>query len=85
MLTGNNTCSQLDEIHVFQEEFASYEADEAFIQNLIMNLQGLLTSLKPNLTPGNYDTIVSILTSEVTSHMEKVVLKSSFNRVSPPN
>nr|CAD7453185.1 unnamed protein product [Timema tahoe] len=64
-----------------EEEFASYEADEAFIQNLIMNLQGLLTSLKPNLTPGNYDTIVSILTSEVTSHMEKVVLKSSFNRL----
>nr|CAD7404944.1 unnamed protein product [Timema cristinae] len=64
-----------------EEEFASYEADEAFIQNLIMNLQGLLTSLKPNLTPGNYDTLVSILTSEVTSHMEKVVLKSSFNRL----
>nr|CAD7409797.1 unnamed protein product [Timema poppensis] len=64
-----------------EEEFASYEADGAFIQNLIMNLQGLLTSLKPNLTPGNYDTLVSILTSEVTSHMEKVVLKSSFNRL----
>nr|CAD7434218.1 unnamed protein product [Timema monikensis] len=80
-LRDNSTFSWSSEIHIFQEEFASYEADEAFIQNLIVNLQGLLTSLKPNLTPGNYDTLVSILTSEVTSHMEKVVLKSSFNRL----
>nr|CAD7202276.1 unnamed protein product [Timema douglasi] len=77
----DNTTSSHSLIRIFQEEFASYEADGAFIQNLIMNLQGLLTSLKPNLTPGNYDTLVSILTSEVTSHMEKVVLKSSFNRL----
>ncbi|XP_063215730.1 conserved oligomeric Golgi complex subunit 4 isoform X2 [Bacillus rossius redtenbacheri] len=64
-----------------EEEFASYEADERFTQCLIMNLDGLLSSFKSCLTPGNYDSLVSILTTEVTSHMEKVVFKSSFNRL----
>ncbi|XP_067007439.2 conserved oligomeric Golgi complex subunit 4 isoform X2 [Anabrus simplex] len=64
-----------------EEEFASYEADEPFVRNLIMNLDGLLSSFKGSLTPSNYDALVRMLTAEVTAHMEKVVFKSSFNRL----
>lgn len=65
----------------FQEDFASYEANEPFVQNLIMNLEGLLGVFRGSLTTSNYDTLVSILASEVTTHLEKVVMKSTFNRV----
>ena len=65
----------------FQEDFANYEANEPFIQNLIMNLDGLLALFKGSVTTSNYDTLVSILATEVTTHMEKVVIKSTFNRV----
>jgi uncharacterized membrane protein SpoIIM required for sporulation len=46
-----------------------------------MNLDGLLALFKGSVTTSNYDTLVSILATEVTTHMEKVVLKSTFNRV----
>ncbi|KAF4527190.1 hypothetical protein B566_EDAN006116 [Ephemera danica] len=64
-----------------EEDFASYEADEPFVQNLIHNLDGLLSSFKPKLTPSNYDALVGVVTSEVTTQMEKVIMKSSFNRL----
>jgi hypothetical protein len=66
---------------LFQEDFANYEANEPFIQNLIMNLDGLLALFKGSVTASNYDTLVSILATEVTTHMEKVVIKSTFSRV----
>jgi hypothetical protein len=46
-----------------------------------MNLDGLLALFKGFVTTSNYDTLVSILATEVTTHMEKVVIKSTFNRV----
>jgi len=49
-----------------------------------MNLDGLLGLFKGSLTASNYDTLVSILTTEVTTHMEKVVIKSTYNRVIIP-
>jgi hypothetical protein len=64
-----------------EEDFANYEANEPFIQNLIMNLDGLLALFKGSVTTSNYDTLVSILATEVTTHMEKVVIKSTFNRL----
>ncbi|XP_023722479.2 conserved oligomeric Golgi complex subunit 4 [Cryptotermes secundus] len=64
-----------------EEDFASYEANEPFIQNLIMNLEGLLGLFRGSLTTSNYDTLVSILATEVTTQMEKVVIKSTFNRL----
>lgn len=38
--------------------------------------------LQESLTSGNYDKFVSLITSEITSQMEKAVLKTAFNRVS---
>ena len=51
------------------------------MQTLIMNLEGLLQSFKGTLTTSNYDALIGLLTAEVTARLEKVVLKSTFNRV----
>lgn len=64
-----------------QDELSTYEAGESFVQTLIMNLNSLLSSFKDILTPSNYDTLVGILTTEVTARLEKVILKTTFNKV----
>ncbi|XP_075212039.1 conserved oligomeric Golgi complex subunit 4 [Lycorma delicatula] len=64
-----------------QEEFSNYEANEPFIRNLIANLSMLLSEFEGTLTSANYDALISILVSEVTSQMEKVIMKSEFNRL----
>ncbi|GLH15973.1 Conserved oligomeric Golgi complex subunit 4 [Gryllus bimaculatus] len=64
-----------------EDEFTAYEADQPFVQTLVRNLHGLLENFKESLTPGNYDTLVTILTEEVTIHLEKAVFKTSFNRL----
>lgn len=51
------------------------------MQTLIMNLDSLLTSFKEILTASNYDALVTVVTAEVVARLEKVVLKSTFNRV----
>lgn len=66
----------------FQDELSAYEAGESFVQTLIMNLETLLTSFKDILSANNYDQFIQVLTSEVTQRLEKVVMKSQFNRVS---
>ena len=40
------------------------------------------TFLQETLTSSNYDALVGLLTNEVTTQLEKAVLKSVFNRVS---
>lgn len=47
-----------------------------------MNLESLLAPFKEVLTGSNYDCLINVVTTEVTIRFEKVVLKSSFNRVS---
>ncbi|XP_011306177.1 conserved oligomeric Golgi complex subunit 4 [Fopius arisanus] len=65
---------------VNEDDLLRYETDEPFVQTLVMNLEGLLQGFKDSLTSSNYDAFVGILTSEVTSRLEKIVLKSTFNR-----
>ena len=64
-----------------QDELLRYETDELFVQTLVMNREGLLQGFKDNLTISNYDTLIGLLTAEITARLEKVVLKSIFNRV----
>lgn len=64
-----------------QDELLRYETDEPFVQTLVMNLEGLLQGFKGSLTTSNYDALIGLLTAEVTARLEKVVLKSTFNRV----
>lgn len=52
------------------------------MQTLIMNLETLLSSFKDALSAANYDAFTNALTVEVTQRFEKVILKSTFNRVS---
>ncbi|XP_072401947.1 conserved oligomeric Golgi complex subunit 4 [Diabrotica undecimpunctata] len=67
--------------HLTDDELSAYEAGESFVQTLIMNLETLLSSFKDILTSSNYDTFTQVLTTEVTQRLEKVVMKSSFNRL----
>lgn len=66
---------------VNEDELLRYETDEPFVQTLVNNLDGLLAGFKNNLTCANYDALIGIITAEVTARLEKVVLKSTFNRV----
>ena len=58
------------------EEYGDCEANDPFVQTLILNLDGLLTSFKKSLTSNNYDALVNIMVIEVTLQLEKVVFKS---------
>ncbi|XP_026678882.1 conserved oligomeric Golgi complex subunit 4 [Diaphorina citri] len=64
-----------------EEEFVAYEANEPFIGSLVMHLDTLLAEFKPRLTQANYDSLVCILALEVTSHLERVIVKCEFNRL----
>ncbi len=61
---------------IVEDQFADFEANDPFVQVLIMNLDNLLTGFKKLLTNNNFDALVAILTTEVTAQLEKVVLKS---------
>ncbi|XP_077986073.1 conserved oligomeric Golgi complex subunit 4-like [Glandiceps talaboti] len=67
--------------NITEEEFSNYEANDPFVQNFIINLEQLLLSFKTSLTTSNYDALVSLLTSEVVTTLEKAVMKSVFNRL----
>ncbi|CAH0557376.1 unnamed protein product [Brassicogethes aeneus] len=64
-----------------EDEMSAYEAGEPFVQTLIMNLDTLLQSFKEVLSSSNYDAFTAVLTAEVTQRFEKVLLKSTFNRM----
>ena len=64
-----------------EEQFADFEANDPFVQNLILNLDGLLNNFKRHLTPINYDGFVTNVTVEVTAQLEKVVMKAKFSRL----
>ncbi|KAJ8982447.1 hypothetical protein NQ317_010187 [Molorchus minor] len=67
--------------HLTEDELAAYEAGESFVQNLIMNMETLLSSFKDILSPSNYDCFTQVLTTDVTQRFEKVIFKSTFNRL----
>lgn len=64
-----------------EEELAAYEAGETFMQKLITEVDGLLNSFQTILTPRNYEIVVGMLATDVTQRMERVVKKTTFNRV----
>ncbi|KAI4464745.1 conserved oligomeric golgi complex subunit 4 [Holotrichia oblita] len=64
-----------------EDELSAYDAGETFVQTLIMNLESLLVPFKEVLTPSNYDSLVGVVTNEVISRFEKIVFKTTFNRL----
>lgn len=64
-----------------QEEFNDYEANDPWVQQLIVNLEQLMAEFKMALSPVIYDTLTSLMTSLISIEMEKTVLKCSFSRL----
>uniref|UniRef100_A0A1B0DAT7 Conserved oligomeric Golgi complex subunit 4 n=1 Tax=Phlebotomus papatasi TaxID=29031 RepID=A0A1B0DAT7_PHLPP len=64
-----------------EEELAAYDAGETFIQSLIGQIDSLLKSFESVLTTRNYGILVEILATDVTARLERVIRKSTFNRL----
>lgn len=64
-----------------EEELAAYEAGETFMQKLVIELDGLLNSFKETLCGRNYEILVGMVATDVTVRLERVVKKTTFNRV----
>ncbi|KAF5919509.1 hypothetical protein HPG69_000108 [Diceros bicornis minor] len=66
---------------LLQEEFNDYEANDPWVQQFILNLEQQMAEFKAGLSPVIYDSLTSLMTSLVAVELEKVVLKSTFNRL----
>ncbi|GAB1597611.1 conserved oligomeric Golgi complex subunit 4-like [Argonauta hians] len=67
--------------NITEDEFSNYEANDPWIQNFILNLDGMLVNFKTSFTVSNYDRFVGAVTNEITTQLEKTVLKTTFNRL----
>ncbi|XP_077420412.1 conserved oligomeric Golgi complex subunit 4 [Vanacampus margaritifer] len=67
--------------NIEEEEFNDYEANDPWVQQLIVNLEQLMVEFKTSLSPVIYDTLTSLMTSLISIEMEKTVLKCSFSRL----
>lgn len=63
------------------DEFAEAEANEPWIQGVLLNLHNLLNNFKPRLSSNSFDQLVSYLTNTVASTLERAVLKTKFTRL----
>uniref|UniRef100_A0A673UVM1 Conserved oligomeric Golgi complex subunit 4 n=1 Tax=Suricata suricatta TaxID=37032 RepID=A0A673UVM1_SURSU len=66
---------------LLQEEFNDYEANDPWVQQFILNLEQQMAEFKASLSPVIYDSLTSLMTSLVAVELERVVLKSTFNRL----
>lgn len=64
-----------------ETEFTQTEADNPFVQTLILNVDGLLREFKAKLTANNYDVLVVAIAAESSVQLEKAVMKTEFNRL----
>ncbi|KAK2854079.1 hypothetical protein Q5P01_006740 [Channa striata] len=67
--------------NIEEEEFNDYEANDPWVQQVIVNLEQLMAEFKTALSPVIYDTLTSLMTSLISIEMEKTVLKCSFSRL----
>ena len=63
------------------DEFAEAEANEPWVQNVLIHLHTVLESFKPRMSPESFDQLVSYLTNTVANTLERAVLKSRFTRL----
>ncbi|XP_014667760.1 PREDICTED: conserved oligomeric Golgi complex subunit 4-like [Priapulus caudatus] len=66
---------------ISEAEFSEYEANDPFVQGLVVNIESLLTSFRAPLLPANYDRLVAALVIDVAAMLEGAVLASRFNRL----
>ena len=75
----------LDVSHdIDDDEFAEAEANEPWVQGVLINLHNLLNNFRPRLSAASFDQLVSYLTNTVASTLERAVLKSKFTRLGEP-
>ncbi|CAH7061866.1 conserved oligomeric Golgi complex subunit 4 [Phodopus roborovskii] len=67
--------------NIEEEEFNDYEANDPWVQQFILNLEQQMAEFKVSLSPVIYDSLTGLMTSLVAVELEKVVLKSTFNRL----
>ncbi|KAM9410263.1 conserved oligomeric Golgi complex subunit 4 [Pholidichthys leucotaenia] len=67
--------------NIEEVEFNDYEANDPWVQQLILNLEQLMAEFKAALSPSIYDTMTNLMTSLISIEMEKTVLKCSFSRL----
>nr|XP_039263013.1 conserved oligomeric Golgi complex subunit 4-like [Styela clava] len=68
--------------HILSEsDFATYEANDPWAEQLIYALQQLTDKFHEALSSMIYDQLISHLTNEIAIQLEKVVFKSTFNRL----
>uniref|UniRef100_F6QIS1 Conserved oligomeric Golgi complex subunit 4 n=2 Tax=Macaca mulatta TaxID=9544 RepID=F6QIS1_MACMU len=67
--------------NIEEEEFNDYEANDPWVQQFILNLEQQMAEFKASLSPVIYDSLTGLMTSLVAVELEKVVLKSTFNRL----
>ncbi|XP_030367938.1 conserved oligomeric Golgi complex subunit 4 isoform X3 [Strigops habroptila] len=67
--------------NIEEEEFSDYEANDPWVQQFILNLEQQMTEFKAGLSPVIYDTLTGLMTSLIAIELEKVLLKSTFSRV----
>lgn len=64
-----------------ETEFAQTEADNPFVQTLVVHVDGAFREFKAKLTPNNYDSLVVAMAAECAVQLEKAVMKTEFNRL----
>ncbi|OXB74067.1 UNVERIFIED_CONTAM: hypothetical protein H355_003130 [Colinus virginianus] len=64
-----------------EEEFSDYEANDPWVQQFIVHLEQQMSEFKAGLSPVIYDNLTGLMTSLIATELEKVLLKSSFNRL----
>uniref|UniRef100_A0A915CIL2 Conserved oligomeric Golgi complex subunit 4 n=2 Tax=Parascaris TaxID=6254 RepID=A0A915CIL2_PARUN len=64
-----------------ESEFADFEAVDPFMDGFIASLDKQLAVFEPLLVPSNYQELLSSVCAEVNRQLERVILKSSFNRL----
>ncbi|XP_032709872.1 conserved oligomeric Golgi complex subunit 4 isoform X1 [Lontra canadensis] len=67
--------------NIEEEEFNDYEANDPWVQQFILNLEQQMAEFKASLSPVIYDSLTGLMTSLVAVELERVVLKSTFNRL----
>jgi len=64
-----------------ETEFSQTEANNPFVQTLILHVDGMFREFKAKLTPNNYDMFVVVMAAETAVQLEKAVMKTEFNRL----
>ncbi|XP_053463247.1 conserved oligomeric Golgi complex subunit 4 isoform X2 [Nycticebus coucang] len=67
--------------NIEEEEFNDYEANDPWVQQFILNLEQQMAEFKASLSPVIYDSLTGLMTNLVAVELERVVLKSTFNRL----